>query len=115
MVDCTMNISLPQILHTAPDAFHRCIETGTIPPSRRQSVIKILFKERRDIKNANKYKGTAVEYCPFKVLNRLLTKGLQAIRTLLSYDNQLHATFLHTTTTFNVDTNLDDEKKDNKS
>jgi hypothetical protein len=97
-----MNTSLPQILYTGPDTFHRCIETGTIPPSRRQSVIKILFKEKRDTKNENKYKGTAVEYCPFEVLNRLFTKGLQAIITLLPYDNQLHATFTHHTMTFNI-------------
>lgn len=57
--------------------FNKCIELTKIPEKWRQSIIKVLYKEKGDPKDTNAYRGIALENNPFKMFTRVITERIK--------------------------------------
>ena len=45
------------LVHTWTKLYNKCLELATIPEQWRQSIIKVLYKGKGDLKDTNKYRG----------------------------------------------------------
>jgi Reverse transcriptase (RNA-dependent DNA polymerase). len=65
------------LVHTWTKLYNKCLELATIPEQWRQSIIKVLYKGKGDLKDTNKYRGKALENNPFKVFTKLITERIR--------------------------------------
>lgn len=57
--------------------YNKCIQTASIPEQWRKSIVKVLYKGKGDPKDPNKYRGIALENCPFKIFTKIITERIK--------------------------------------